>query len=456
MNDSPPPSCAPGKGRLLLVDASALSYRFLTDPALPPALSELTQSGTFGRLTPPLPAVTCTVQATLTTGAPPSRHGIVANGLYDRDRMKVSFWEQSSRLVQAPRLWEVARQSKPDFTSAMLFWQNGLGASTDLLLTPAPIHKHHGGMLESCYGKPDDLYSSLVARLGGFKLRHYWGPFTSVKSSQWIARATVEVMARFRPSLLLTYLPHLDYNQQRWGPSDERMRRDLGQFDALLGELLQAARRHDYDVLVVSEYGMHDVKGEVPLNRLLRREGLLRTRTVAGGEYLDYARSLAFAMVDHQAAHVFCHREAVEKTRRVLERTEGVGRVIPKEDLGEYGLDHPRSGDLVVFSEPQRWFSYAWWEDRRRKPDFATHVDIHNKPGYDPLELFFDWKRLSLSLDPQKLRGSHGCPPADEGAKAMYAADFELRAPGNELAAADVFALCLQRLGIPNREIERL
>ncbi len=443
-----------GSGRLLMIDVAGLSYRFVQSPcALSGVRGIARDGGALAALAPSFPALTCVVQAALTTGESPDRHGMVANGLYDRDRLRASFWEQSDRLVQAERVWTRARRSRPGFKSAMLFWQNSIGSDNDVILTPAPIHLHRGGLVHSCYAKPSSLYPDLVAEIGPFDLRGYWGPMTRLASSRWIASATIHVLERYTPDLLLTYLPHLDYNQQRWGPSDPRMASDLSAVDACVSEIVEVARSRAYDVILVSDYGMSDVRRPVHPNRALRDAGLLAVREVKGLEYLDLGRSRAWAMVDHQAAHVYCDPAAGTAARDALGRLDGVEQVLDRAAQKDLRVDHPRSGELVLSAARDAWFAYPWWSDPGRAPDFASHVDIHNKPGYDPLQLILHsgalW-RLSFAVasDPALIRGSHGRRPGPLEDHGVFASSFPVADLGATATDRDVHAIVLNRLGV--------
>lgn len=442
-----------GSGRILLIDAAGLSYGFLQAPDAAPALQGLARRGTLAALKPSFPAVTCTVQASLTTGAGADRHGIVGNGYYDRDRMRVSFWEQSDRLVQAERLWSRARRRTPAFKSAILFWQNSIASDNDFILTPAPIHLHAGGMVQSCYARPETLYDEMVHEIGRFNLMGYWGPWTGVKSSRWIARATVRVIERFAPHLVLTYLPHMDYNQQRWGPGDARLARDLAETDACVAELTAAADQKAYDIVLVSDYGMSEVRRAVYLNRVLREAKLLAVRKVKGMEYLDYGRSRAFAMVDHQVAHIFCVPDATQAAREALSSLEGVEQVLDKAAQREWCVDHARAGELVAVAARDAWFAYPWWTDPGAAPDYASTIDIHNKPGYDPLELFQDWGallrlKLAVSQDASLIRGSHGRPPGPLQEHGVFVSSFPLKDVGAAVTDRDVYRIVADRLGV--------
>lgn len=444
-----------GSGRVLLIDVAGLSYRFLQNPAAAPAIRSIARGGgALAALRPSFPGVTCAVQATMTTGVGPDRHGIIANGYYDRDRLRPGFWEQSDRLLQAERIWTAARRRKGGFRCAVLFWQNSIGADVDFLLTPAPIHKHHGGMIQSCYAKPSDLYDEVVHEIGRFNLMGYWGPFTSIRSTRWITRATLHVLERFAPELVLTYLPHMDYNQQRWGPEDPRLARDLAETDACVEELLAVARSRAYDVVLVSDYGMSAVRRAIYLNRALREAKLLAVRTVRGMEYLDYAQSRAWAMADHQVAHVYCDPAAVREAREVVGGVEGVEDVLDREAQRALHADHPRSGELVAVAARDAWFAYPWWTEPSRAPDYAAHVDIHNKPGYDPLELVLDWRPLlrlkppSVAVDPALIRGSHGRIPGPIEEHGVYVSSFPVSDAGACVEAGDVCRILARRLGL--------
>ncbi|HOI54545.1 MAG TPA: alkaline phosphatase family protein [Phycisphaerae bacterium] len=430
--------------RTLVINCAALSPAHLADPAVTPHLCRLAAGGLATRLTPSFPAVTCSVQASIVTGRSPSGHGIVANGLFLRDLAEVRFWEQPASLVQAPPQW--ARQT-PRPRVAMLFWQNSLGADVDCMLTPKPLHGESGLVID-CYGRPAGLYRELRDRLGEFPLHHYWGPMAGIASSRWIADATQHVWQSQRPDLCLTYLPHLDFNTQRLGPAPAALADDLRQLDALVGRLADMARDDGARVVVLSEYSLSSVSRPVALNRALREAGLVEVREVAGREHLDIGASAAFAMVDHQVAHVYVRpatwsRVAVA-TAAVRERllaVEGVAEVLDAAAQAGRGIAHPRSGDLVCVAEPDAWFSYYWWLDDDAAPDFARTVDIHAKPGYDPAELFVDRATRSIPLDASLVRGSHGRTGPDDPTGVLLVDDPPCGYPdGESVRAEDVLA----------------
>jgi predicted AlkP superfamily pyrophosphatase or phosphodiesterase len=379
------------------------------------------------------PAVTCSVQSTFTTGLPPSGHGVVGNGWYFRDLSEVLFWRQSNRLVGGEKIWDAARRRDASFSCAKLFWWYNMYADVDWAATPRPQYPADGRKIPDVYTQPADLHDELVRRLGDFPLFRFWGPAADITSTRWIAASAAHVMRSRQPTLTLVYLPHLDYDLQRLGPDHPSVGPQLRAVDAVCGELIDLAEKADTAVVVLSEYGITEVLGAVPLNRVLREAGLLAVRQERAGEQFDAGASEAFAVVDHQVAHVYVRRpERVAEVAALLRAQDGVETVWDQAGKKAAGLDHPRSGELVAVSARDRWFSYPYWLDDDRAPDFARTVDIHRKPGYDPVELFIDPKipypklkiltkllrsRLGfrtlmdvISLDASLVRGSHGRP----------------------------------------------
>jgi predicted AlkP superfamily pyrophosphatase or phosphodiesterase len=357
-----------------------------------PHLSRLAASG-VRTLDTVLPAVTCTVQSTLLTGLAPEAHGAVANGWYFRDQAEVWLWRQSNRLIAGEKVWEAGKRRDPGFTCANMFWWYNMYSSADFSATPRPMYPADGRKIPDHYTHPPELRDELNGRLGDFPLFSFWGPATSVISSRWIAEATLHVRKTRRPTLTLCYLPHLDYGLQKWGPdlSDPRICQDLGEVDQLAGELIAAANRDGDKVIVVSEYGIVPVNGAVHINRALREAGLLRFRMEMGREVFDAGASPAFALADHQLAHVYLqHGADIGAVKSLLEGLDGVAEVWDEAGKRSHGLQHARSGELVALANPDRWFSYYWWLDDAKAPDYARTVDIHRKPGYDPMELFLD------------------------------------------------------------------
>ncbi|HUK82827.1 MAG TPA: alkaline phosphatase family protein [Verrucomicrobiae bacterium] len=400
---------------VVILNVVGLSSRHFERPEMIPNLAAFARRGRLFPMRPSFPAVTCSVQATLLSGKPPSQHGIVANGCFNRETFEVKFWEQPAALVQAPRLWDML----PGCKTAVLFWQNSMFAHSDIIITPRPLHLD-SGLMQWCYSKPAGYYEEVAREIGDFKLQSYWGPVASLASSRWIGRAARFTWRKHKPNLLLAYLPHLDYSSQKFGPDSPQAQQAMREIDALVGELLQEFSR-EAEVIVCSEYSLTPVNGALYPNRLLRDAGLLRVREIAGKEYLDFELSDAFAMVDHQIAHIYCKSNAIAAANQALEGEASAeprrnGRLALQSTAIEFThIDHPRSGELVAIAPRDKWFAYYWWKDWAKAPEFACTVDIHRKPGYDPCELWFDWPRFlrthrlpTTATNPELVKGSHG------------------------------------------------
>ncbi|HSF03084.1 MAG TPA: alkaline phosphatase family protein [Solirubrobacterales bacterium] len=434
-----------------------------------PALSALARAGAVRPLRPAVPAVTCTVQASFTTGLAPRDHGCVANGWYFRDLSEVWLWRQSNRLVAGEKIWETAVRRDPAFTCAKLFWWYNMYSGATIAVTPRPMYPADGRKLPDIYTQPAELRDELTARLGPFPLFNFWGPRADITSSRWIAACARHVWDSRRPTLTLVYLPHLDYNLQRLGPRHPDLGRDLGQIDTVAGELIEHARRDGARVLVLSEYGVSEVRGPVHVNRALREQGLLRVRVELGRELLDPGASEAFAVADHQVAHVYVRPpHLVAEVKALLEKLPGVETVLDDEGKRAWALDHPRAGELVALSEADRWFTYYHWLDDARAPDFARTVDIHRKPGYDPVELFLDpalrlpalkvgWTLLKktlgfrylmdvIPLEASLVRGSHGRRPDDPSTGPLLVTSEPELLPAEPLTALDVKDVILRHV----------
>lgn len=366
----------------------------LTPNLLGPSTPHLTAWARRGKLAmvqAVTPAVTCTVQATYLTGEYPDKHGIVGNGWYFRDECEVKFWRQSNRLVQSPKIWEMARSLDRTFTCANLFWWYNMYSSADYAVTPRPMYPADGRKIPDIYTQPAELRPELQAQLGSFPLFDFWGPKTSIRSSQWIADAAKLIDRKHDPTLTLIYLPHLDYNLQRRGPRDPAIQRDLQEVDAVCGDLIAYYEAQRGQVIVLSEYGITEVRSAIHVNRFLRAHNLIAVREELGRELLDAGASAAFAVADHQVAHVYVNDASkTEQVRKILEQMTGIERVLDEAGKEAYHLNHPRAGDLIAIARSDAWFTYYYWLDDQRAPDFAPTVDIHRKPGYDPVELFLD------------------------------------------------------------------
>jgi hypothetical protein len=399
-----------------------------------------------------VPAVTMTAQATMLTGQPVERHGIVGNGWLFRDTNEVRFWQQSNRLMQAEPVYATARRRARErgrsFTCAKLFWWFNQGADVDVSVTPKPHYGIDGSKVFGISGTPDGYTDELARKLGSFPFFTFWGPGAGLPCTEWIARCAAEVLIAKRPDLTLVYLPHLDYDPQRFGPSGCDMSRLVKELDDACAPLLDAATAIGARVWVVSEYGHCDVTRLVYPNRELRKASALGVRSGPFGEQLDLFNTRAFAVCDHQVAHVYVDQpRGVPVVKQLFAALPGVARVLAGDERTAVGLDHPRSGEVVLLAEGDAWFAYPFWLDDRLAPDYARTVAIHHKPGYDPCELFLDPKlafpklrmarrliqkklgfRMKMDvipLDASIVRGSHGLPAADPQDGPLFVGDGE-------------------------------
>jgi predicted AlkP superfamily pyrophosphatase or phosphodiesterase len=435
-----------------------------------PRLKQLVERGRLATIDAVIPAVTCSVQSTYLTGAWPDGHGIVGNGWYFRDECEVKFWRQSNRLVQSPKVWDAAKARDPRFTCANLFWWYAMYSSADYTVTPRPMYPADGRKLPDVWTHPSELRDQLQRELGQFPLFKFWGPLTSIESTRWIADAAMHVDRKFDPTLTLIYLPHLDYNFQRYGPDDPRSAADVEDLDGEIGKLVDYFESRRAHVIVLSEYGITAVSRPVHINRALRQHGLIVTRDELGRELLDHGASDAFAVADHQVAHVYLNQtQRRHEVRSILQKIPGVGRVYEGGQRREVHLDHDRAGEFVVLAEPDAWFTYYYWLEDERAPDYARTVDIHRKPGYDPVELFLDpalrapklkvgWtlaKRNLLKmralldvipLDATLVRGSHGLAPRDPKDGAMLVTSSRQMLDAERVSPVDVHDLILRHV----------
>jgi predicted AlkP superfamily pyrophosphatase or phosphodiesterase len=413
---------------VIVIDIVGLERKHISEN-ITPNIFKISQTGETSGLETVFPAVTCTVQSSLLSGTYPEVHGIISNGLYDRQHYTVSFWEQSSNLVQADRVWDTVKMHGSGSKTAVLFWQNTMYSNADLVLTPRPLHMDDR-MIMWCYSKPPGFYEKLVEKIGKFDLTWYWGPLVSEKSSEWIEKATEFVLENEKPSLLFTYIPHLDYSFQKNGTSYQDLKDDLKFVDDLVGRLIQKVSDigilEDTQFIIFSEYGFTDVNSDVSLNSIFRENDLLAVREIEQVEYLDLEYSKAFAMVDHQIAHIYVKENHTNQVRKILEGIKGVDMILDNKLKQQMRINHPRSGDIIAVSNKDKWFSYYWWFDAVKAPSFAKKVDIHRKPGYDPVELFFDPNTKSIPLDGKLVRGSHGrLPTQGESANPVYVSNIK-------------------------------
>ncbi len=456
--------------KTVVINVVGLTKRLIGEHT--PFLRSFLASGHSGFVKPVLPAVTCTAQSTYLTGKWPSQHGIVGNGWYFKEECEVKFWRQSNKLVQAPKLWEKLKEEHSDFSCANMFWWYNMYSTVDYSVTPRPNYLADGRKIPDVYSHPSQLRDTLQDKLGTFPLFHFWGPKTSIKSSQWIADATVEMDKLHDPTLTLVYLPHLDYNLQRFGHDFKIISKDLREIDHVVEGLVDYYQKRDANIVILSEYGITDVNHPIHLNRVLRQNNLIAIREERGLELLDAGASAAFAVADHQVCHIYVKdKSKVEEVKELIENVEGVEKVFSKTESSQIKLDHERSGDLIAVADKDSWFTYYFWNDDKKAPDFARMVDIHKKPGYDPVEMLTDpndnlvmlkvlWKLLKkkigfrsvldiIPLNADLIKGSHGRLPESTLDYPILISNAKDIVVKEELEAIEVFDILEQHIKQP-------
>ncbi len=390
--------------KILILQSAAMGYEFLNSHGV-----NLVGNFYVKSTNTVFPALTCPVQAGFRTVLPPAENKMFFNGFFEHDLQRPFFWEQSSMLVKGRRLWENFRRQGGK--TAMLFWQQSLGEDVDFLLSPAPVHTHGGGMIDAVYAKPSGLYNEICTSTGSrFKLHSYWGPLAGLKSSLFIRDATCALLNRDNgPELIFSYIPHLDYSLQKHGPDHPKAVDALKETISLLTQIVSYASENGYEVIVFGDYAIGKAMKVLYPNRVLHKYGLFRTRRVKNRLYPDYCDSDAFAVTDHEVALIYLnHKDSAEACRKALESIDNEIDIMDREGMKRLGLSSDTGPDFIITGRPGTWFAYPWWEKGSEAPDFATHVDIHNKPGFDPCELFFGWHPFIISTDPSKVGGTHG------------------------------------------------
>ena len=388
---------------------------------------------------PVIPAVTCTAQSTYLTGKLPAEHGVVGNGWYDRTLNEHHFWKQSNRLVEGEKVWETLKEKKTDFTCANLFWWYNMYSSVDYSITPRPLYRSDGLKNFDIHSEPLSIRDEIKKDLGDFPFPAFWGPRAGIASSKWIAEAAKWIEKKHQPNLNLIYLPHLDYDLQRYGPNDPRCKKALEEIDELAGSLIDFLSKRGIECIVISEYGITEVNKVIHPNRHFRHQGWLNIKEEFGLETLDSGGSKAFAITDHQIAHIYLQDNDPSfrsEVRSHLKSLDGIACILEGDERRQDGLDHSRAGDLVALAEENAWFSYYFWDDDKKAPEFARCIDIHRKHGYDPAELYVDptisfpslkaarkliAKKLGfrihmdlIPLDASLVKGSHGIVPKNQ------------------------------------------
>ncbi len=409
-----------------------------------PFLNRFASKGAISSFPPAFPAVTCTAQSSYVTGRSEGEHGIVANGWYDRESAEVKFWKQSNYVVKGPKLWDVLRSENEDFTCAKLFWWYNMYSTADYSMTPRPMYPADGRKVFDIYTHPMGMREEVKADLGEFPFFTFWGPGAGLPCSEWIAESAKWTEREHSPTLSLVYIPHLDYGLQKFGPGSPEMKKEIIAVDRVVGELIDFYESHHVEVVILSEYGISKVNQPIHLNRIFRAKGWLTIKDELGLELLDCGASRVFAVADHQVAHVYVNdRSLMAEVEEVLRAADGVEEVRLAADVyPPHSTGIERAGDFIAVAEENAWFTYYYWENDAVAPDFARCVDIHRKPGYDPVELFLDpeiafpkakiakfllKKKLGfrglldvIPLDASLVKGSHGRDKVREEEQPIY------------------------------------
>ncbi|HHX7182127.1 alkaline phosphatase family protein [Bacillus cereus group sp. BY128LC] len=439
------------KKNVVVLDIISLTEEHLNDAELTPNIRKLLENGQQARIKPVFPAVTGSMQATYIAGTSPAEHGIICNGLPNWDTKEITMWNQTMLPVEGKKIWEKLKEEDLAAETAVLFWQFSKLSTADYVVTPAPIHLDKKTIMW-CDSKPRGLYEKLRGKYGEFDLKSFWGPLSSVKSSEWILDAAIDVLEEYKPRLSLVYLPNIDYNAQRFGPESEAAKRSIKEIDSLIGNFVEQLEERNLKeqtrLVILSEYNFKTVNRPIFINQTLNKEGYVAIKHVENMDFLDLEMSKAFALADHQLAHVYIQDSRdIGGVKEILERTPGIAEVWGEEEKRVHKINHELSGQLIAIAEPDSWFVYYWWLNDEQAPEFAYNVDIHRKPGYDPVELFVNPKTLQIPLEPERIKGSHGLPAKDKGdyvSLVVTGRDFELP---DTLEATEVHDLLLKLVG---------
>ncbi len=449
-----------------VIDIVGLCSKLIGDQT--PFIKKFVEQNGINKIKPAFPALTTTAQSDYLTGKKAGEHGIVGNGWYDRQEAEIKYWKQSNHLVEGDKIWHKAKKINPDFTCSKMFWWYNMYSDADYSVTPRPQYHADGVKAPDCYSYPAQLRDELQAKLGTFPLFNFWGPNANIKSTRWIAEASIHVDQKYNPTLNLIYLPHLDYCLQKFGPEINKISKELNEIDEVVKDLVEYFESKGAEIILLSEYGINPVDKPIDINRFLREKGGIAIREEKGLELLDAGASRAFATADHQVAHVYVKNKAeIGDWKKQIEKLHGVKLVLDKEEQKAYGINHKRSGDLLLVAEDDAWFTYYFWKDDSKAPDYARMVDIHKKPGYDPVEMFmnpknpfiklkagfillkkilgFRYTMNVIPLDANLIKGSHGSPFVSEE---FYPILIGKNLKKQTYNSTDIQSIILEKLGL--------
>ena len=433
--------------KICLISIPGLRENDLTNM---PALSALCAGGSKCRIKHSFPCVTWPSQSAVLTGKRPNQHGVIANGFYWRESQKVEMWTAWNEVIEQPQIWDVLKEQGK--TSLAWFPMLSKGCGADYVCMPAPIHQPDGSEDLWCYTKPQEFYGELLEEFQHFPLQHFWGPMANIKSTQWIADSAVKAIEKFAPDFNYLYFPHLDYAAQKTGPDSDDAIQATRELDNLISSFTNSVTEvvgDDVLWMIASEYVITPVDHVLYPNRMLREAGFLKVKTLDGLEHIDFEASKAWALVDHQFSHIFvknASNENINRIHEIFETADGVDEVLVGDNRQKRAMDHKRSGEVVVISTHNSWQAYYWWLDNELAPAFASTVDIHRKPGYDPIELHFDFANKKVPLDATLAKGSHGAPTKSDAQKGVLLTSSNLNLE-SEIEDIEIFDLVLSQFG---------
>lgn len=255
-----------------------------------PHLQRFLREGAYATsVTGVTPAVTYPSFTTLITGRSPAGHGIVANTTFDPMGRNRGGWYWYVEDVRSETLWDVATAAGR--TVANVHWPVSVGA--DIRWNLAQIWRAN---------TPDDRKLVRAVSTPGLEdtLRRIVGqPYAeggneAIADDENRAAYAVALLERYRPQVMTAYFTALDHEQHEFGPFTPQAFAVLERIDAIVGRLLEAARRTWGDrvvVAVASDHGFRTTAAEVNLSAALAEAGLV---TYERGQVKDW-RAVAWS-----------------------------------------------------------------------------------------------------------------------------------------------------------------
>jgi predicted AlkP superfamily pyrophosphatase or phosphodiesterase len=412
--------------RVVLLSIPQLRRRDVTPGALA-SLEALAGRGGMADLEPAFPSLTASSFATLVTGTGPFRHGVIGNVYFDRQARRVVRPPLPDSTNLATKLWERLREARPEARTLLWFAPTSRGANVELAAGLDEL-----GGLETT---PVDVADGLVGRFGPFPSPRGTAEPPRLEATAWILRTAAATIASERPDLAIVRVPYLGQVARRYGPDGREANRSIRELESALGPFLDALPDGTL-VVAATESVTSPVSGPLEPNRVLRGLGLLALNDAPGGGFdLDVERSAAFALADHQLCHIYVNdpsQTAAIASAFSGEHADGIAMVAPAGHRARLGLDHPRSGDVVLVACPDRWFCGDWWQGRSEAPDASRCASglSASRPG--------------VPIDTAHVNGSLGAPASDPSYFGVVLASHPDLLVGLErLAARDLADLVL-------------